>query len=207
MSPPPPVVAVIPLKSIATSKTRMAASLSPRDRALLLRRTFDRVVLAAKSASSVAQVVVVAGDGVGRGWADDHGLEVIGDPGRGLNAALGRADEQLGARPTMVLPADLPLVTGEDLDRLCAAVPAAPGIAVAPTADGGTGGLVRAPGGVIAPCFGRESAAAHAAEARRVRVACTTVLIPGLALDLDRPEDIELAGGWSAVTGARSLPT
>lgn len=207
MPPSSLVTAVIPLKSIAASKTRMAASLSPGDRALLLRRTFDRVVQAAQGASSVGDVLVVAGDGVGRAWAAHHGLRTIADPGRGLNAALQRADEELGAQATIVLPADLPLVTSEDLNRLRAAVPAVPGVAVAPTADGGTGGLFRAPGGVIPPCFGPGSAAAHAAEARRRGVACTTVLIPGLALDLDRPEDIERAGGWSAVTGARSLPT
>lgn len=196
---PPVVTVVIPLKSIGASKTRMAPTLSPADRALLLSRTFDRVVTAAGEARSVSDVVVVAGDAEGRSWAADHGLGTIADPGQGLNAALRTADAYLGTTPTLVLPADLPLVTPEDVNTVIDAVSDTPGVVVAPTSDGGTGGLVRVPGPVIPPLFGPGSAAAHAEAARRVGVACATLVVPGLALDLDRPADIEKAGGWPAV--------
>ncbi len=201
------VTAVIPLKDIRSSKTRMAVALSASDRALLLRRTFDRVVQAVTAADGVADVLVVVGDEEGLGWADGHGLSTLADPGGGLNAALQAADRLLGATPTLVLPADLPLVTAEDVDRVIDARPGPPGVVIAPTGDGGTGALLRAPGGIIRPCFGPLSAAAHQVEALRHGLPCTSLWIPGLALDLDQPADIERAGGWSAVTTPRTLAT
>ncbi|WP_370327272.1 2-phospho-L-lactate guanylyltransferase [Euzebya sp.] len=205
---PVDVTAVIPLKAVRASKTRMASALSPADRALLLRRTFERVVEAARAASSVTGILVVVGDHVGRSWATRRGLDVLDEPpGGGLNAALAAADTHLGASATLVLPADLPLVSPEDLDVVVRALPGVPGVVVVPTGDGGTGALVRAPGGVIPPRYGSGSADAHVAEARRRGVGCTVVTVAGLALDLDQPADIEAAGGWSAVTGARTLPT
>lgn len=205
----PRLTAVVPLKAIPRSKTRMAPALSAEDRALLLHRTFERVAQALADADSVVDAVVVVGDATGRAWARALGLATLTEPdgGVGLNAALAAADLHLGERPTVVLPADLPLVTGADVDRAAGAASTPRCIVVAPTADGGTGALVRVPGGVIRPCFGPASAEAHVAEARRCGVAAHVVTIAGLALDLDRPADITQAGGWSVLTGGRSLAT
>jgi 2-phospho-L-lactate guanylyltransferase len=204
-----PLTAVIPLKAIRSSKTRMAGSLSQADRALLLRRTFERVAQAVGQAASISDVLVVVGDAEGRGWAREQGLASIDEPagGHGLNAALAEADRTLGEGASMVLPADLPLVTGEDLDRVADALGDLDGVVIAPTRDGGTGALLRRPGAAIPPSFGADSAAAHQVQALRHGLLCRTLWIPGLALDLDQPGDIELAGGWSAVTGPRTLTT
>lgn len=201
------VTAVIPLKAVHASKTRMAGVLSPEDRALLLQRTFHRVAEAVASSARVVDCLVVAGDRRGADWARDLGLPVMAEPdgNHGLNVALRAADAHLGGRSTLVLPADLPLVSGEDLDLVVGALPAVSGVVVAGTNDGGTGALVRSPGGLIPPRFGPDSARRHIAEARRAGVACRQVVIPGLALDLDQPADLDAAGGWSAITGARTL--
>ncbi|MGI9015664.1 MAG: 2-phospho-L-lactate guanylyltransferase [Euzebya sp.] len=203
------VTAVIPLKAVGASKTRLSSVLSPADRALLLHRTFERVAQAVAAATSVRDCVVVVGDAQGRSWAQDLGLSVQTEPAdsRGLNAALRAVDQRLGARPTLVVPADLPLVTGSDLDAAVAALPAPRAVVVARTSDGGTGALVRVPGGVIRPCFGPQSAQAHIDQAALHGVSCASVWIPGLALDLDQPADLELAGGWSAITTGRTLNT
>jgi 2-phospho-L-lactate guanylyltransferase len=204
----PPVTAVIPLKAIADGKTRLAGALSPADRALLLRRTFDRVVAAVAAADLVAGALVVVGDAEGAGWAADVGLAWLPEPagGGGLNAALDEADRHLGDRPTLVVPADLPLVGSGDVDAVVAALPPGGGVVIAPTSDGGTGALLRSPGRAIAPCYGPGSALAHAAAAAAAGLPCRTLWIPGLALDLDSPGDLDRAGGWSAVTARRTLP-
>jgi 2-phospho-L-lactate/phosphoenolpyruvate guanylyltransferase len=200
------VIAVVPLKAVASAKGRMAPALTPEERALLLHRTFERVVAAARAAAAVAEVLAVVGDAVGRGWAQDLDVRCVDEPpGAGLNAAVAAVDALLGARATLVVPADLPLVRGEDLDAVVAALPAPRGVVVAPTADGGTGALLRVPGGVVPPCFGPRSADAHLAAAMRRRVRSVRLRVPGLALDLDRPSDLAAAGGWSAVTAPTTL--
>ncbi|MEE8603110.1 2-phospho-L-lactate guanylyltransferase [Euzebya tangerina] len=195
---PSSVVAVIPLKAIARSKSRMAPTLSQADRALLMRRTFSRVAAAVRGASGVAGCVVVTGDDVGASWARDHGFTVVPESPAttGLNDAIRQADQMLEGEASIVLPADLPLVVPEDLDALLQ--PAPTGVVVAPTADGGTGALVRRPGDAIGPHFGPDSAERHLAAAERAGVPARAVWIPGLALDLDRPADLERVHGWTA---------
>ena len=207
-----PVAAIIPLKAVAESKTRMAATLSASDRALLLSRTFGRVAVAVQGTTGITSVLVVAGDDRGARWAADHGFDVLREPASctGLNEAIRLADAHIGSAGTVVLPADLPLVAASDLDRLLAVdvdgVVGGPCVVVAPTADGGTGALLRRPGAVIGPCFGPNSASRHLSAAATAGVASVSVWIPGLALDLDRPSDLARAGGWSAVTGDVASP-
>ncbi|HUG85636.1 MAG TPA: 2-phospho-L-lactate guanylyltransferase [Euzebya sp.] len=204
---PPPLIAVVPLKAIPHAKTRMAPELTADDRALLLHRTFERVVQALAESTAVTDAVVVVGDEQGRTWATALGLATLAEPvgAGGLNAALRSADAHLGSQATLVLPADLPLVHGADLDQAAAAVTSPRCVVVAPTADGGTGALIRVPGAVIQPHFGGGSAEAHVTAAKQAGVAWHLVHIAGLALDLDRPDDIDRAGGWSVITGGRTL--
>lgn len=200
----PGFTVVVPLKAIGTSKTRLAPALSPDDRVLLLRRTFGRVAAAAREATRVVDLVVVVGDEEGAGWAAEEGARLLAEPvDGGLNGALAAADRWLGGRPTIVVPADLPLVTGEDLDAVAALLQARPGVVVAATADGGTGALVRDPGDAMPTCYGPGSARRHVEQARRLGIRVWTTDVPGLALDLDRPGDIDLAGGWAAITSGR----
>lgn len=194
---------MVPLKAIASAKTRLSGRFSAEDRSLLLRRTFGRVVAALVSSAVVERVLVVAGDELGLAWAQDEGVDVMVQPAgvRGLNGALGWVDGQLGPEATLVLPADLPLVSGPDVAEVVAAAPSGPAVVVVPTADGGTGALLRRPGGVVAPAYGVGSAERHLALARDAGVAAVSCALPGLALDLDQPEDLDRAGGWAAVVG------
>ena len=170
----------------------------------------------------VGRPVVLVGFSGGAAFA---GGLVLDDPGRYAGAAIlygtlpfdagvPTTPGQLADLPVLVahgdtdvvIPADLPLVTGEDLDAMVEALPGVPGVVVCPTADGGTGGLLRAPGGIVPPCYGPGSADAHVDAARRAGVPVRRLLLPGLALDLDRPSDIALAGGWRAVTAGSAGP-
>ena len=205
---PPPLTAVIPLKAGPTAKSRLAESLGPQERLQLLSRTFQRAAGAALEARSVHRVVAVVGDPRARTWAARMGVEVVEEPAGqpGLRAAIAAADRLLGAATTLVLPADLPLVEPADLDAVAGALPDVPGVVVAPTADGGTGALLRAPGGVIAPCYGPGSAAAHLDAAQAAGVSAAQVWLPGLALDIDRPDDLGVAREAAAWSGGRYDP-
>jgi 2-phospho-L-lactate guanylyltransferase (CobY/MobA/RfbA family) len=65
------------------------------------------------------------------------------------------------------------------------------GVVLAPSRDGGTSALLRAPFDVIPNHFGKESAAAHRDLARSRGVPCSELPLPSLAIDLDRVDDVE----------------
>lgn len=189
----PRTVAVVPLKALASAKSRLSEVLSEQERQELVASLFDGVLRACLDATRVDQVLVVAGDAPGLLLADAERSLALLEPAPGLAGALALADAQLermGAESSLVVVADLPFVRAGDLDRLCAAAPDGPCVVVAPAGDGGTGALFRRPATVIPTAFGPGSAAAHLAAARAAGVPALTISAPGLAWDLDTPEQL-----------------
>jgi 2-phospho-L-lactate guanylyltransferase len=106
-------------------------------------------------------------------------------------AAVGRQDGE----GVLVLPADLPELTVQDLAALAQLLMAGADVVAAPSRDGGTNALgLRLPP-AIAPAFGTDSFARHVAQAQAVacRMACYTS--PTVAFDLDWPADLGRASG------------
>lgn len=183
------VVALVPVRSPGEGKTRLAAALSREERAALSGAMLADVA-AALAASRVARVVVVAGGAPAAAAASALGLDVVLDPptARTLDAALAAATSRLGPVPQLVVvAADLPRLTGADVDALLASRAA---VAVSPTDDGGTGGLLRRPGGVIPTRYGPGSAARHLRAGRSAGVPCERVDRPGFAADVDTWADV-----------------
>ena len=113
------------------------------------------------------------------------------DPG--LNPALEAAGAELAPGPEdglLVVLGDVAGALSSDIDRL-SGVLETPGVALAPSSDGGTSALLRSPHDVIPPCFGSDSAKRHREAATRRGVAYHEAPLPSLALDLDVPEDVE----------------
>jgi 2-phospho-L-lactate guanylyltransferase len=111
-----------------------------------------------------------------------------------MNAAvrLGQGEaERLGAAGALVLVADLPRIGPEDLRALAAAAPAGRGAALAPSRDGtGTNALLVCPPAGLEPALGPGSLARHLAGAQATGLQTALVPRPGLALDVDTPEDL-----------------
>jgi 2-phospho-L-lactate guanylyltransferase len=114
---------------------------------------------------------------------------LVPDPGGGqgsaVRAGLDAADAAGSSGPFVVVNADLPCVSPEDLHELAAAVPDG-GLALAPAADGTTNALALASPAVFAPVYGRGSARRFAALAPSA-----TVRLPGLMDDVDTVADLE----------------
>ena len=90
----------------------------------------------------------------------------------------------------MVLPGDLPFVSKGDIAALVSALPPAPGVVVAPDAsEQATNALVLSPPDPDFFRFGPSSFAAHLEAARERGAPAVIVRRPGLAFDLDTPED------------------
>lgn len=193
-------MAVVPLKAFAAAKSRLAARLGDAAREDLAASLFRRALDACAHAPTVRETIAVTGDDAALEVARAADCVTLREREPGLPAALALADEELervGAESSLIVVADLPLVTAADLERVCAAAPPGPCVVVVPSVDGGTGALFRRPATVIAPAFGPGSAGAHLAAARAAGVTVVELDVPNLAADLDTPEQLEslLAAG------------
>jgi 2-phospho-L-lactate/phosphoenolpyruvate guanylyltransferase len=186
---------VIPVKQPEDAKIRLAGVLSEAQRAQLADAMLRHVVGAVQAAAHVGHVAMLGPSRLG--LADD--IPLLSDPGLGLNPALQAARDQIaGHNPgrLIVLFADLPQLTALDVQLLAAAPPGT--IAIAPDRHGtGTNALSlplpHAKGFTFA--FGPDSFARHRAEAERLGIALEEVHSPGLARDVDMPEDLPDAAG------------
>lgn len=187
------LVAVVPLRSPGQGKTRLAPSLARHTRAALAGAMLADVVAALRGAG--VHVVVAAGGPAAAAAASALQADVVVDgPGVGsLDGAIEHARRRLEPLSgLLVVQADLPLVTSEDVTALCD--DDAP-VVVAPTDDGGTSALLRRPGGVIPTAFGPDSARRHQQLARDAGIVPRVVRRPGLALDVDVLEDLRALAG------------
>ena len=95
--------------------------------------------------------------------------------------------------PGMVqLPADIPLLSPEDIDALLRAHGSAPAVTLAPSRDEqGSNAVVCSPPEVLPLRFGDDSYFPHLERARALGIEPTVVQRPALALDVDTPDDLQ----------------
>lgn len=185
---------VTPVKPYEASKSRLAAILDSEERAALTRALLQRTLLLAQASGHFAARLVVSRDAAVLATAAAAGALTLRERGADLNLALRQGCAQArrqGADAVLILPADLPLLTGDDLDQLCAAA-AGDSIVLAPSQDGGTNALLLPLPPPIPFSFGPDSFRRHQAAATARQRAVTVCATPTLAFDLDWPEDLAL---------------
>jgi 2-phospho-L-lactate/phosphoenolpyruvate guanylyltransferase len=185
--------AIIPVKPFGAGKSRLAALLGAEQRAALNRQLFGRVLDAVLGCRPHDRVAVVTADEMLLALMRGLGVHAISENGDGLNAALGlgcRYAAERGAQAVAVLPSDLPMVTTADVVALLAALGETPACIIAPDdQEAGTNALVTVPPVPEFFRFGTESFQAHLAEAKARGLVVRILRRPGLAQDLDTPED------------------
>ena len=185
-------LALIPFRSLADPKRRLASVLSQAERVALARAMLQDVIDALHASMAAPHIAIVSRESD----IAPAGCLCLGDSGGGLNAALSGAFAMLrdafGAQtPILVVPADLPLLRPAIVDRAFAALDAPGTIVLAPAlVDGGTNLLGQRGGCVVPPLFGADSFRAHRAAAREAGLAVTTIDDPGVGRDIDRPDDL-----------------
>ncbi|HEY7265975.1 MAG TPA: 2-phospho-L-lactate guanylyltransferase [Trebonia sp.] len=191
-----PWTVVLPVKVLASAKSRLAVLAGSRRADLALALASDTVA-AAVACPEVARVLVVTSDATaGSRLAALGALLVPDEPGDGLNAALRHGASVASARwpgsGVAALAADLPALRPAELGlALRAATEAAGGAAFVPDAAAiGTTMYAVAPGVVFRPMFGGASRARHASAGA---VELNLDGVPGLRRDVDTPEDLRAA--------------
>lgn len=191
------ITAIVPVKTLSEAKRRLAGALAPAVRERLVLTMMADVLATLGAAPSIGQVLVVTPDPRVALYAREAGaIPLVERAATDLNAAIkdGLAEAaRRGATAALVVPADVPLVSVADIERLAAAASArtAPFTLLVPdTGRGGTNTLLVSPPTAIEPRFGADSLARHMVEAQRLGVAHEIIALDGLALDIDEPGDL-----------------
>ena len=185
---------LVPIKDLSGAKQRLSPILSPEERTQLARAMAEDVFDALVPFGSAPGVAVVSGDS----WASQQAKRrsftiILDDVQAGETAAIELATSfclDTGADFSLVFPADIPLITSEEIQLVLDAIPPQ-GCVVVPAGDGrGTNGILRRPADLIPLRFGNDSLLPHLAAARAAGHELVIRELPGIALDVDRPEDL-----------------
>jgi 2-phospho-L-lactate guanylyltransferase len=184
---------LVPVKASGLAKSRLSAVLDAPSRVQFVGWMLERVLRAAAGAS-MRSLSVVGGDAQSASIARRYGAGLIADMGGGLNAALSRAMAEVrrqGLPACMLLAADLPWLTPEDVIALVGASQGGRMAVIAPAQDGaGTNALIAPEGCAFEPAFGPASRARHHRVLARTCVPVTEVCRSGLAFDVDLPDHL-----------------
>jgi len=198
--------AIIPVKPLHDSKSRLSRVLSGDERAELTSQMLRHTIDVLESVTSISRTLVVSRDPAALKIARQHGASTYGETEKqDMNVALMRAGHIAAAQKAdciLILPSDLPFLTVEDVELVLAAAK--------PEIGNGNGGYYYA-GRFMAICsdqnsdgtnallicpptgfkfqYGPSSFSHHLAEGDRQGMICHVVQTPGLKFDLDTEED------------------
>lgn len=185
--------AIIPAKPFHSANSRLATLLGVDERAALNRRLFGRVLDAALGTFRADRILVITKDALLLALMRGQGLHALEDTDDGLNPALAlgcRHAVERGARSVVVLSSDLPHVTTGDVAALRSTIGEAPGCVIAPDEqEQSTNALALTSPDPDFFQFGPASFQAHIAAAKARHLAVRILRRPGLAVDLDTPEN------------------
>jgi 2-phospho-L-lactate guanylyltransferase len=177
---------VVPLRSFALGKVRLAHALDDAARGDLSRTMAERVVAAAGD----RPVVIVSSAPEVTTWARALGIATIADPGS-LDGAASAGREwvrERGLLRVVVMHADLPLATS--LDGIADDAGAAVAVLVPDHHHDGNPVLAIPAAAEFAFGYGPGSCARHAAEARRCGLDVRVVEDRALGFDVDDESDL-----------------
>lgn len=186
--------ALIPVKDLAQTKSRLTPPLTGDERAALTLQMLRTVIAAARESGVLERITVVSPDMTVLALAEERGAAALVQQTTGLNPALdeARADAiARGADAILVLHADLPRLQPAEITDLIALLPSSPAAVIAPDYTGsGTNALLLSPPATLPFQFGPDSFARHVAAAQERGVRYAIARAPGIAGDVDTPDDV-----------------
>ncbi len=190
--------AIVPVKPLRRGKSRLSGVLTEDQRTALNMYLLVHSVDTLKATPEIEQVLVVSRDPAALALAREHGARTVQENGAPqLNVALTRATivaKNYATNGVLIVPADLPLITPQDIRSMLEFIQDPPVVVVAPDRHHlGTNALLVCPVGFIQYDFGPGSFQRHCERARQAGARLEICELPSLALDVDLPEDLHLA--------------
>ena len=200
---------LVPVKNLSKAKQRLAAVLDQRARTELAQAMLHDVAASIASWDRRPDAALVTSDEFAIEIARRYDFEIIPDPANpgetGAIETATRVCSERGIDFTLVIPADIPLIQASELEEILAHAPAE-GSVLVPAADGrGTNAAYRRPPNLFPLRFGNDSFKPHFAAARASGKSCVVLQLPGIALDVDNPADLQQLMAQTGNTSAQSL--
>jgi len=187
--------AVVPVKERVSAKERLSPMLRPETRQALALAMLEDVLAALTATPGVAGLLVVTVDPEAGRLAASYGARLIEVGARdGHTGAVTAAARLLAAEQRsgmLTLPGDIPLVTPAEIARLLAVHLPAPSFTIVPSHDErGSNAIACSPPDAVPLRFGENSFYPHLQAAEMAGIRPNVVHLPGIALDIDNPEDL-----------------
>ena len=202
-------ILLIPFKSLATAKQRLAAALSQAQRSQLAEAMLRDVMTAAAGVRNRIDVALVTGDLRAQELARAFGFRVIEDArNESETAAIEMATawgEERGYDTTIVVPADIPLIASAELDRVLDAAPQEGAVFVPAYDRRGSNCILRRPASIIALRFGNDSFLPHCEAMNKTGKELVILEMEGIGLDIDNPHELEMLVARDGETHAQRL--
>lgn len=200
---------LVPVKSLSAAKQRLASVLDQPARTELAQAMLHDVLAAVHEWKARPALAVVSSDPFALELARQYNFEVIPDPANpGETGAIEMATRVCigrGVNYTLVIPADIPLIESWELEEVLKHAPAE-GSVLVPAADGrGTNAALRRPANLFPLRFGNDSFKPHHAAAQATSKPCVVLQLPGIAVDVDNPEDLQTLVSLPGETRAQRL--
>jgi 2-phospho-L-lactate/phosphoenolpyruvate guanylyltransferase len=211
MSEPGEVWAIIPVKETSGAKQRLAPVLSSRLRQELALAMLEDVLEAVARVEGLGGIILVTVDPQAIVLADRYGAQTIADGAHdGHTGAVNAGARHLiaqGRMTMLTLPGDLPLAETAEIEQLITAHGPAPAFTIAPAHDDlGSNAILMSPPDAVPLRFGEDSFFPHLAAARDRGIEPCVVRVPGVAFDIDNPQDLyHLARLGSATRAGRLI--
>ncbi len=188
---------LIPVKDLKFANERLSSVLSQESRTSLAYAMLKDVYNSVAKSALADKVAVVTMDKKAISMAEEHDFLIIKESKQesessSVDYAVEVCD-QMGADSVLVIPADAPLMTAEDIDFILEKVEDRPHVILVPSGDKlGTNAILRKPPNVLKSMFGHDSFRKHREQAEEKEVPYEVYEMKNFALDIDRPEDMEI---------------
>jgi 2-phospho-L-lactate/phosphoenolpyruvate guanylyltransferase len=187
--------AVVPVKPLIRAKSRLADVLTPKERENLSLKMLVRVLETLKTADVITNVLVISRDTHVLAVARDIGVHTVQESGQPeLNSALTRATSLLqswGVEATLILPADLPLLSKEDVAAMIQLGRYNGTVVISPDANlEGTNAMLLHPPALIPYSYGSGSFHRHIQSAKSADAIVHIYESERLRVDVDTPNDL-----------------
>jgi len=182
------------VKNLSSAKQRLSPVLDQLARTELAQAMLHDVLTVLHRWNDRPPVAVVSSDPFAVMVAREYDFEVIPDPDNpGETGAIEMATRKCverGVESTLVIPADIPLIHAWELEDILSHAPEE-GSVLVPAADGrGTNAAFRRPANLFPLRFGNDSFKPHLAAAQATGKTCIVLELPGIAVDIDNPDDL-----------------
>jgi len=185
--------AVIPVKGLTESKTRLSTSLQGDKRRILVEALLEDVLSSIIRSRVYGTVMVISPDENVASRIRQQEVSFLKQTSIGLNRAIEQANRlatQKRVRSVTTVLADIPLVEPADFKELLSIGAAVPRVVMAPSLKGGTNVMLTSPPGTISPSYGRWSYSKHLRLAQMKGVNAYSISNSRVCFDIDTTSDL-----------------